>query len=87
MHAPAEIATACKVLIQNAIVLWNNLYLSQQLSNTNNTEEKDEMLKAITSGSLLTWQHVNMQGEYDFRRAAANDEAFDMGKILALRLA
>ena len=82
-----EIATACKVLIQNAIVLWNTLYLSQQLSNTSNTEEHDEMLNAIKSGSLLTWQHVNMQGEYDFRRVAANDEAFDMGKILALRLA
>jgi len=45
------------------------------------------MLDAITSGSLLTWQHVNMQGEYDFRRIAANDDSFDMGQILALRLA
>jgi hypothetical protein len=81
-----EIATACKVLIQNAIILWNTIYLSQQLSNTSNTEEQDEMLNAITSGSLLTWQHVNLQGEYDFRRVAANDDPFDMGKILALRL-
>ena len=81
-----EIATACKVLIQNAIVLWNTLFLSQQLSNTSNTKEQDEMLNAIISGSLLTWQHVNLQGEYDFRQAAANDDPFDMGKILALRL-
>jgi hypothetical protein len=50
------------------------------------TEEQDEMLNAITSGSLLTWQHVNLQGEYDFRRMAANDDSFDMEKILALRL-
>jgi len=28
-----------------------------------------------------------MQGEYDFRRIAANDDLFDMDKILALRLA
>ena len=42
-----------------------------------NTEEQDEMLNAITSGSLLTWRHVNMQGEYDFRRIAANDDPFD----------
>jgi TnpA family transposase len=82
-----EIATACKVLIQNAIVLWNTLYLSQQLSNASNAEEHEGMLNAITSGSLLTWQHVNMQGEYDFRRVAANEESFDMDKILALRLA
>jgi len=81
-----EIATACKVLIQNAIVLWNTLYLSQRLSNTSGVEEQHEMLNAITSGSLLTWQHVNLQGEYDFRQAAANDEPFNMEKILALRL-
>ncbi|MCH9690512.1 MAG: hypothetical protein K0U59_00420 [Gammaproteobacteria bacterium] len=46
----------------------------------------DEMLNAIKSGSLLTWQHVNLQGEYDFSKVSANDELFDMEKILALRL-
>jgi TnpA family transposase len=81
-----EISTACKVLIQNAIVLWNTLFLSHQLSNTSNTEDRDAMLKAITSGSLLSWQHVNLQGEYDFRQSAANDSSFDMSRILALRL-
>lgn len=39
------------------------------------------------STALLTWQHVNMQGEYDFRRVAANNPVFDMGKILALQVA
>ena len=80
-----KISTDCKVLIQNAIVLWNTLFLSQQLSNTSNTAEQDEMINAVTSGSLLTWQHVNLQGEYDFRQVAANDDPFDMQKILALR--
>ncbi len=82
-----EIATACKVLIQNAIVLWNALYLSQELLNTKDREEHDEMLTAIKSGSLITWRHVNMQGEYDFRRIAANSPVFDLGKILALQVA
>jgi TnpA family transposase len=81
-----EIATACKVLIQNAIMLWNYLYLSQKLSDTADDEEREEMLKAITSGSIIAWRHVNLQGEYDFRRTAANDTAFDMDKILALKL-
>ena len=81
-----EISTACKVLIQNTIVLWNTLYLSQQLSNTRDAKERSEMLKAITSGSLLTWQHINLQGEYDFRQAAANDVSFDLARILALKL-
>ncbi len=81
-----EISTACKVLIQNAIVLWNTLFLSQQLSNKSSADERNEMLKTITSGSLLSWQHVNLQGEYDFRRTAANAGSFDMEKILALKL-
>jgi hypothetical protein len=37
--------------------------------------------------TALGQQHVNLQGEYDFRRIAANDDSFDMGQILALRLA
>jgi hypothetical protein len=74
------------VLIQNAIVLWNTLYLSQRLSSASNAEEQQQMLNAITSSSLLTWRHVNLQGEYDFRQIAANDEPFNMKKILALRL-
>ncbi len=81
-----EISTACKVLIQNAIVLWNTLFLSQQLSDTSDADERNDMLKAITSGSLLSWQHVNLQGEYDFRRSATNDSSFDMVRILALQL-
>ena len=81
-----EIATACKVLMQNAIVLWNYLYLSQRLSSTADPDDRQDMLEAITSGSIIAWAHVNMQGEYDFTRPAANDDVFDMAKILALKL-
>ena len=35
-----EIATACKVLIQNTIILWNYLYLSKLVMDTKNKEEK-----------------------------------------------
>jgi len=55
-----EIATACKVLIQNAIVLWNYLYLSQRLSTTPDLNDRQDMLKAITGGSIIAWSHVNM---------------------------
>lgn len=82
-----ETATACKVLIQNAIVLWNYLYLSQRLSNTPDLMQREEMVEAITGGSIIAWRHVNLQGEYDFTRSAANDELFDMQRILALKLA
>lgn len=81
-----EITTACNVLIQNAIVLWNTLYLAQRLSGISNEDDQREMLMTITSGSLLTWQHVNLQGEYDIRQVATNDVPFDMKKIMALKL-
>jgi hypothetical protein len=44
------------------------------------------MLKAITGGSVIAWRHVNMRGEYDFTRPAANEEVFDLSDIFALKL-
>ena len=44
------------------------------------------MLESITGGSILAWRHVNLQGEYDFTRPAANEDMFDMEGILALKL-
>lgn len=80
-------AVACKVLIQNSIVLWNYLYLSQLLTNCRSNDERLEMVGLIKDGSVMTWGHVNLHGEFDFRRYAANDSPFDMDKILSLKLA
>lgn len=82
-----NILVACKVLIQNSIVLWNYLYLSQLLTNCRSSEERLEMVGLIKDGSVMTWGHVNLHGEFDFRRHAANDSPFDMDKILSLKLA
>ncbi len=82
-----NIAVACKVLIQNSIVLWNYLYLSQLLTNCRSDQERLEIVGLIREGSVMTWGHVNLHGEFDFRRPAANDSAFDMDKILSLKLA
>jgi TnpA family transposase len=82
-----EIATACKVLIQNAIVLWNYLYLSQLLVKRTTATEKTSLLNIIKQSSMLSWQHVNLQGEYDFTRPAANTTLpFEMEKILSLKI-
>lgn len=82
-----EIAAACKVLIQNAIILWNYLYLSQLLANNGDTEERKHMLELIKQGSIICWQHINLHGEYDFTKHAANDACFNMEKIYALKIA
>jgi TnpA family transposase len=87
MPEEQKIATACKVLIQNTIVLWNYLYLSQLLANTNNLEERKRMIDLIKKGSVITWRHINLKGEYDFRRLVANDSYFDMAKVRGLKIA
>jgi len=81
-----EIAMHCKRLIQNAIILWNYLYLSKLLDEADSTE-KAELLEVIRQGSILIWQHINLHGEYDFTKKAANaDSFFDMEKLLMLKV-
>ena len=82
-----NISVACKIMIQNSIVLWNYFYLSQLLTNCSGDQERAEMVSLIKEGSILTWSHVNLHGEFDFRRKAANDCIFDLNKILALQVA
>ena len=81
-----NVAVACKVLIQNSIVLWDYLYLSQLLTNCADEKERAEMVSLIREGSVLTWSHVNLHGEFDFKRKAANESFFNLAKILALKL-
>ena len=80
-----EFATAYNVLIQNAIILWNYLYLSQLLAATTH-KERNETVASIKHGSVISWRYVNLKGEYNFMRAAANDSLFDYNKILSLRI-
>ncbi len=81
-----NIVVSCKVLIQNSIVLWNYLYLSQLLINCADKNERAEMISLIKEGSVLTWSHINLHGEFDFRHKAANKDFFNMAKILALKV-
>lgn len=82
-----EISVACKVLIQNTIILWNYIYLSQILVNNFNVEERLSMIESMKRGSLIAWKHINLQGEYDFTKHAANNNFFNMEQILALKAA
>lgn len=79
-----EIAMSCKILLQNAIVLWNYLTLSQLLITSEGPAKRTELLKIIQNGSIMSWAHINMLGEYDFRNKPASNQAiFDVEKILA----
>ena len=83
-----EMVVGCQRLIQNAIVLWNGLFLSQKLASIEDEEKKEALLKIIRNGSTLIWYYVNLHGEYDFTEDIDQLEMlFDMEKILALQVA
>lgn len=72
----------CRRLIQNAIVLWNYLYLSQLLTQVETQGALEEMLEVIRNGTAVAWQHVNFLGEYDFNTLLNNRELrFNLQKI------
>ena len=79
-------AAACNVLIQNAIVVWNYLYLSQVLVDTQDQSVRTETMMSVERGSVIAWRHINLHGEYDFTQKPANDAAFDFEEILALQI-
>jgi hypothetical protein len=81
-----EVASTCKLLLQNAIILWNYLSLSEHVINTPIPDERRQIIDAIRRGSAITWTHVNLRGEYTFTPPSANDEVFDIRKIKAFQI-
>jgi hypothetical protein len=61
-----ELAEGCRRFIKNAIICWNYLYLSQLIAQEEDLERRQELLAAVKNGSVASWRHVNLHGEYDF---------------------
>lgn len=61
-----ELAEGCRRLIKNAIICWNYLYLSQKIGQEPNADRRQALLMAVQQGSVVSWRHVNLHGEYDF---------------------
>ena len=78
--------TLCKVIIQNAIIFWNYLFLSDRLMKARNPQDKEDMIDSIMKGSVLTWTHINFTGEYDFTKPAAKDFQFNHSKLKKLEV-
>lgn len=76
----------CKTIIQNAIIYWNYLYLSDRLLSTGNPHDRADMVDSIRKGSVLAWKHINFNGEYDFTKKVTKDYQFDIKKIQNLSL-
>ena len=80
-----EIVAGCKQLIQNAIVLWNYLYLNQRVATMTDLVDISEFLETVRNSSIVSWQHINMQGEYDFqnKNLREKESQFDLPRILS----
>ena len=81
-----DISAECRRLIENSVICWNYLYLTHKLTKANKTE-KEELLKALKEGSIITWRHINFHGEYDFSEEKTKDSiGFNLPKILRWRV-
>ena len=70
--------------MQNVIVCWNCSYLNQQLFQTTPTE-RQVLANAIARMSPVSWQHINLQGEFNFSDEALTDALrFDLGALLTV---
>jgi len=69
-----NIANNCKRLIQNSVILWNYLYMSQKIKEAKMSEDRERIIKAIQNGSIVHWSHINFYGEYDFTRLDKHHE-------------
>lgn len=79
------IAEGCKRLIENAIILWNYLHLSEKLAETPEGAQQDDLIAQIKRSSILTWQHINLHGEYDFSEEKLKQmHEFNISRILSL---
>ena len=80
-----EIAIGCRNLIQSAIILWNYLFVSEKLSQITNRAELQKQLELLKKTSMMSWQHVNLHGKYDFD-VDVNTAPFDMTAIKSLNI-
>lgn len=70
-------------------MLWNYLYLSQELIDTKHEQSKQRLLTIIKQNSVISWRHINFYGEYDFTVINENNDnkVFDLEKISKLKIA
>lgn len=77
------ITVASKRLIQNAIICWNYLHLSKSIIKAP-TKERENIIKAITQSSPVSWTHINLHGKFDFSEDALKDSSdFNLEEILS----
>ena len=70
---------------KNPIICWNYLYLTQKIAEAESEERRQELLTAVRSGSVASWRHFNLHGEYDFSDEKLQDSiGLQAAKILSV---
>jgi hypothetical protein len=80
-----EMAVGCRQLIQAAIILWNYLFISEKLSQITNPIEFQKQIELLKNSSMMTWEHVNLHGKYDFD-IEVDSSPFDLNAIKSLNI-
>ena len=80
-----DVVDGCRRLIKNALICWNYLYLSKKINEEESLERKQQMIKSIRSGSIVTWKHFNLEGFYDFADDQVKD-SFDLMDAININL-
>ncbi len=58
-----------------------------KIYNAETVEEKKEIINAVKNGSVVSWSHVNFQGEYDLsKKSLRNAVEFNLEEIMAMDL-
>ncbi len=68
------VADACKRLIENSIICWNYAYLTKLIADAESEDLKKLLIKTIKNKSVVSWEHINLGGTYDFSNDALSNE-------------
>ena len=51
------------------------MHLTKVHYNEKNDDKRQEMLDVIKHGSVVSWEHINLQGEFNFSEEIIKDSA------------
>lgn len=57
---------SCFHNLNGYIICWHDLYLTKKLAEADSEDRRQALLLAVRHGSVVTWHHITLQGEYDF---------------------
>lgn len=64
------------------------MYLFQKVYDAYSNKDREILLHTIKSGSVVAWQHVNLQAEYDLSEEILNNSMkFRLPELLELQVA